>query len=63
MKNHMISVAAAVPKLKVGDIQYNVTQIIEMMEKEPDCGLMVFPELSVTGYTCGDLFQSELLLE
>jgi len=63
MKNHLIKVAAAVTELKVGDVAYNTAQIISMIEELPDCGVIVFPELSLTGYTCADLFGSDLLLE
>ena len=63
MKNKLILTAAAVPKLKVGDIQYNTEQIIKMIGNLTDCGVIVFPELCVTGYTCADLFLSDLLLE
>ena len=63
MKNHLVSVAAAVPRLRVGDVGFNTKQITEIIGRLPDCGLVVFPELSVTGYTCADLFQSELLLQ
>ena len=62
MKNNLILVAAAAPKFKVGDIEYNTEQIIEIIEKESDCGVIVFPELCITGYTCADLFLSDLLL-
>ena len=63
MKNNLIQVAAAAPKLKVGDIEYNTAQIMEIIEKESDCGVLVFPELCVTGYTCADLFLSDLVLD
>ncbi|MCR5590383.1 MAG: NAD(+) synthase [Lachnospiraceae bacterium] len=63
MKNHIIKVAAAVPAIKVGNVAYNTEQITAMIRELPDCGVIVFPELSVTGYTCADLFQSDLLLE
>ncbi|MCR5789376.1 MAG: NAD(+) synthase [Lachnospiraceae bacterium] len=62
MKNNLIKTAAAVPDLKVGDIAYNEEQIKAMIDLHPDSGLIVFPELSLTGYTCADLFQSDLLL-
>ena len=61
MKNRLIRVAAAVPRLRVGDVRYNARQIISLIREEADGGVIVFPELSVTGYTCADLFQSELL--
>ena len=47
MKNHLVSVAAAVPRLRVGDINFNTKQITEMIASLPDCGLVVFPELSI----------------
>ena len=63
MKNCHILAAAAVPGLRVGDVSYNTDLIIRMIDNLQDCGVIVFPELSVTGYTCADLFQSDLLLE
>ena len=62
MKNNLIKAAAAVPELKIGDITYNTEKIIEVIVEHSDSGLIVFPELSITGYTCADLFQSDLLL-
>lgn len=57
-------VCAVVPDLKVADIEYNKTQmftkISEAMEQKPN--VIVFPELSLTGYTCGDLFFQQSLL-
>ncbi len=56
--------AAAVPVIKVADTAYNVNKICELIGEA--CGkevsLIVFPELCVTGYSCGDLFGQELLL-
>ena len=63
MKNHLIQVAAAVPDLKVADVKYNTEKITGVIRDLPNCGLVVFPELSVTGYTCADLFLSEILLQ
>ena len=63
MINHLIKVAAAVPPLKIGDITYNTEQILALLDEHSDSGLIVFPELSITGYTCADLFQSDLLLQ
>lgn len=63
MKNHLVAVAAAVPPIHVGDVRYNTERIIEEIQKQKDCGVIVFPELSITGYTCADLFESDLLLE
>ena len=60
-----IRVAAASPRVKVADIQYNTSEIIALIDRayEDGVSLLVFPELSVTGYTCGDLFGSNLLIE
>lgn len=63
MKNRIIRVAAAVPEIKVGDVTFNMAQIISTVRELSDCGVIIFPELSVTGYTCADLFLSELLLQ
>ena len=63
MRNQLILAAAAVPSLRVADVEYNTEQIIRLIAENSRCGLIVFPELSVTGYTCADLFGSELILE
>lgn len=62
MRNTMMKTAAAVPSLKVADVTYNTQAVIDVMKANPDCGLIVFPELCVTGYTCADLFNQSLLL-
>ncbi len=57
-------VAAAVPRVRVADIEYNVGQIRDLLGQaaREECALVVFPELGLTGYTCADLFfQSQLL--
>lgn len=61
-----IRVASAVPKLAVGDCIYNSKEIIKVINMCYKEGVkaVVFPELCITGYTCGDLFfQSTLLQE
>ena len=63
MKNHLIAVAGVVPHMKVGDVSYNTQEIIKAIKEQADCGVLVFPELSITGYTCADLFGSDLLLQ
>ena len=63
MKDGFLRVAAATPEIRVADPAYNAGRIIELMEQMPsDTSLAVFPELCVTGYTCGDLFLQPLLL-
>ena len=59
-----IRVAAASPEVKPGDVDFNINKIFELADKaeKEETGIIVFPELSVTGYTCADLFyQSNLL--
>ena len=65
MKDGFIKVAAATPGIRVADVAYNTAQIKSMMEKAVEEGakVVVFPELCLTGYTCGDLFTQEILLE
>ncbi|MCF0160206.1 MAG: NAD(+) synthase, partial [Bacteroidaceae bacterium] len=60
-----VKVAAAVPALKVADCRFNIQQIESMTLQAAGKGVEIvcFPELCVTGYTCADLFQQDLLLE
>ena len=57
-------VAAAVPRVKVADVEFNKEAICRLIDKieEEQASLAVFPELSITGYTCMDLFGQDLLL-
>ncbi|NJD01271.1 MAG: NAD(+) synthase, partial [Ruminiclostridium sp.] len=59
-----VRVAAAVPRLKVADCGYNASNIVNMIKSAGEAGvqIVVFPELSITGYTCGDLFHQHALL-
>ena len=60
-----IKVAAAIPSVKVGDCNYNVSEIEKMIVRAEGMGveIIVFPELSITGYTCQDLFRQKLLID
>lgn len=60
-----IRVGAAVPKCKLADSIYNKDKLIQLMQKaaEKQIQVLVFPELSITTYTCGDLFFQFSLLE
>jgi NAD+ synthase (glutamine-hydrolysing) len=60
-----VRVAAAVPPLKVADIDYNLRQVLAFAARAADEGaqLVVFPELSLTSYTAGDLFHQHLLID
>lgn len=59
-----INVAAAIPAVKVANCSYNLQQVILQTENAiaQDIELLVFPELSVTGYTCQDLFRHHTLI-
>jgi len=65
MKDGFFRVAAATPNLKVADPDYNRKEIINMASEAArhGAGVIVFPELCVTGYTCGDLFLHNKLLD
>ena len=65
MTNGFIRVAAAAPAHRVADVDYNTLHILETAEKLESLGveIAVFPELCITGYTCGDLFHNRTLLD
>ena len=65
MKYGFVKVAAAVPAVKVADVDYNVQQIESIIAQAEGRGVevIVFPELCITGYTCQDLFKEQLLLD
>ena len=58
-----IRIACAVPAVKVGDVKKNVQDICGFMEKadEENVDILLLPELSLTGYSCGDLFYQDTL--
>lgn len=64
MKHGFIKVAAAAPEIRVADPLYNAQKIIDVMRVNDEAGvkLLVFPALSLTGATCGDLFFQNTLL-
>lgn len=65
MKEGYIRAAAATPKIQVADVEHNREELIRLMReaKKAEVELLVFPELCLTGYTCGDLFLQTALLE
>lgn len=65
MKDGFVRTGSATPNMRVADVEYNVSEIIKCcIEAEANkCSLLVFPELSITGYTCGDLFFQDQLIE
>ena len=60
-----VRVGAVVPKLKVADTEINCNEIIKQIEVASNnkVQIVVFPELCITGYTCQDLFEQDILLE
>jgi len=65
MSYGFVRVGAAVPLLKVGDCTYNMEQTELLMQDAADKGvqMLCFPEMGITGYTCGDLFHQKILIE
>ena len=65
MKDGFIKVAVATPEAKVADCIWNGEQTIKIIEEAEQLGVkvLVFPELGITGYTCGDLFLQNTLLD
>ncbi len=58
-----LRVAAAVPQLRVADCDFNVRHLLALLRRAESerVHLVVFPELAITGYTCGDLFHQPVL--
>lgn len=65
MNYGFVKVAAAIPKVKVADCKFNAEQIESLIAIAEGKGVQIigFPEMCITGYTCGDLFAQQLLLE
>lgn len=65
-ENHgFIKVGTSAPRLKVSDTFYNLEEIkkIIVRAEEKNISVLVFPELCITAYTCGDLFGQDVLLK
>ena len=64
MKHGFVKVAAVTPDIRVADVWYNCEEIcLRIKEAEAEgAKIIVFPELCITGYTCGDLFTQDILL-
>ncbi len=65
MRDGFITVAAGTPKIRVADCRYNAEQIFTMVREADSQGvkILALPELCLTGYTCGDLFLQDTLLD
>ena len=64
MKHGLIKVAAGAPAIRVADPIHNAAKLADAAKEAAEAGVrvLVFPELCVTGYTCGDLLYSQALL-
>ena len=60
-----VRVGAIVPELKVGNVEFNTEEIIKEIKRvsKEGVGIVTLPELSLTGYTCNDLFHQDVLLD
>lgn len=65
MIDGFLRVCCATPEIKVADCEYNKKNIVELIKKaeKKDASIIIFPELCITGYTCGDLFLQKALLD
>lgn len=65
MTDGYIKIAAAIPRVKVADVSFNITEIENLMTRAEGMGaeIVCFPELSITAYSCQDLFAQQLLLD
>jgi NAD+ synthase (glutamine-hydrolysing) len=65
MNYGFVRIGAAVPKIKVADCIFNTDNMIKLIDKaiEQEVQILVFPELSITAYTCSDLFHQETLIK
>ena len=65
MRQGFVKVAAVTPDIRVADVEYNTKQICAALDEaaQERAKIVVFPELCVTGYTCGDLFAQDVLLQ
>lgn len=65
MKYGYVKVATVTPKIEVANCEYNGEQVIKLIDKanKEKVKVLVFPELCLTGYTCGDLFLHDVLIK
>ena len=65
MKYGFVKVASATPEIRVADCAYNTDAVLTLWQQadKEGCQLVVFPELVLTGSTCGDLFLHQTLLD
>lgn len=62
-KHNFVKIGLVVPKIKLGDAFSNAMEIVKTIEKDKKNAILVFPELTVTGYSLGDWFSNRQLIE
>ena len=64
MRQGFLRLAAVAPEVSVGNVGFNISRIKETLVglERLEVEIAVFPELSLTGYTCADLFHQQPLL-
>ncbi len=65
MKYGYYRIASAIPNVRIADCHYNAVHIKDLIKQadKKNVSVITFPELSITGYTCGDLFNQSFLIE
>ena len=65
MKYGYYRIASAIPNVRIADCHYNAVHIKDQIKQadKKNVSVITFPELSITGYTCGDLFNQSFLIE
>ncbi|MDE5726502.1 MAG: NAD(+) synthase, partial [Duncaniella sp.] len=65
MHNGFLRVAAVAPEVRVGDVGFNLDRIVEAIGllEQQKVEFALFPEMSLTAYTCGDLFHNTALTD
>ena len=62
MKQQLLTVAAAAPRVHIASPEQNAREMLALAVQNSDAGIVLFPELAITGYTCADLFGQAHLL-
>lgn len=62
-KNNFVKIGLVVPKIKLGDAFSNAMEIVKIIEKDNKNAILLFPELTITGYSLGDWFLNRQTIE
>ena len=63
MRSQLLTVAAAAPRVHIAAPERNAREMLALAVENADAGVLLFPELAITGYTCADLFGQTRLLD